>query len=228
MLTPLQLAGLIDHTLLKPEATEDDIRRLCREAGEHAFCSVCVNPAYTALAANILRGTSVAVCTVAGFPLGATLSEIKACEAERVIALGAREVDMVLNIGALKSGQAKIVADDIAAVVRACRNQGALCKVIFETCLLTLEEKILACRLCIETGAHFVKTSTGFSTGGATIEDVRLLSTQVKAAGLGVKAAGGIRTLTDARALLAAGATRLGTSAGIKILAEARAFNQTE
>ena len=223
MVTPAQLASLIDHTLLKPEATKDDIRRLCREAEEHTFCSVCVNPAYTALAANILRGTSVAVCTVIGFPLGATLSEIKAAEAGRVIELGASEVDMVLHIGALKSGQAKVVADDIAAVTRVCRTRGALCKVILETCLLTQEEKVLACRLCIEAGAHFVKTSTGFSSGGATIEDIRLLSAQVKAAGLGVKASGGIRTLADACALLEAGATRLGTSAGIKLLAEARA-----
>lgn len=225
MLAPAQFAGLMDHTLLKPEATADDIRRLCHEAREHTFCSVCVNPSWVALAAQELRGTPVKICTVAGFPLGATLTAVKAEETRRVIELGAQEVDMVLNIGALKSGQRDAVRADIAAVVAVCRQQQALCKVILETCLLTQDEKIIACQLCVAAGAHFVKTSTGFSTGGATAADIRLMSAQVKAAGLGVKASGGIRTLAKARALLAAGATRLGVSAGVQILAEARAAN---
>jgi deoxyribose-phosphate aldolase len=223
MLAPAQLAGLIDHTLLKPEATAEDIRRLCREARAQAFCSVCINPVWVPLAAAELRGAPVKVCTVIGFPLGATLAAAKADETARVIALGAQEADMVLNIGALKGGQRDTVRDDIAAVTAACRAHHLVSKVILETCLLTREEKILACQLCIEAGADFVKTSTGFSTGGATADDIRLMSAQVKAAGLGVKASGGIRTLADALALVAAGATRLGASAGIKILAEARA-----
>ena len=223
MLSPAQLAGLMDHTLLKPAATSADIRRLCREAREQAFCSVCINPAWVPLATAELRGAAVKVCTVIGFPLGATLTASKADETARVIALGAQEADMVLNVGALKGGQADAVRDDIAAVTALCRAHHVVSKVILETCLLTREEKILACRLCIEAGADFVKTSTGFSTGGATADDVRLLSAQVKPAGLGVKAAGGIRTLADALALVAAGATRLGVSAGIEILAEARA-----
>jgi len=223
MLAPAQLAGLMDHTLLKPEATAADISRLCRESREHAFCSVCINPTWVAHAAAELRGTPVKVCTVIGFPLGATLTAAKADETARAIALGAQEADMVLNLGALKGGQHDAVREDIAAVTALCRAHHVISKVIFETCLLTRAEKILACQLCIEAGADFVKTSTGFSTGGATADDVRLLSAQVKAAGLGVKAAGGIRTLADALAMLAAGATRLGVSAGIKILAEARA-----
>ncbi|TAN37216.1 MAG: deoxyribose-phosphate aldolase [Verrucomicrobia bacterium] len=222
MLSPAQLAGLIDHTLLKPEATADDILRLCREAHENAFCSVCVNPVWVAHAAAELHGTPVKVCSVAGFPLGATLTAVKADETRRVIELGAQEVDMVLNLGALKSGDRELVRADIAAVANVCRQQQVLCKVILETCLLTHDEKIIACQLCVETGAHFVKTSTGFSTGGATAEDIRLMAAQVKAAGLGVKASGGIRTLADARAMLDAGATRLGVSAGVKILTEAR------
>ena len=220
---PAQLAGLIDHTLLKPEATTTDLLRLCHEARANAFHSVCVNPAWVALAARELRGGDVKVCTVAGFPLGATLTAVKVEETRRVIELGAHEVDMVLNVGDLKSGQHEAVRADIAAVVEVCRACNVVCKVILETCLLMREEKILACRLCVETGAHFVKTSTGFSTGGATVEDVHLMAAQVAAAGLGVKASGGIRTLADALARLEAGATRLGVSAGVKILAEARA-----
>jgi deoxyribose-phosphate aldolase len=223
MLAPAQLAGLIDHTLLKPEATAADISHLCREAREQGFCSVCINPTWVPLAAAELRGSGVKVCTVIGFPLGATLTAVKAEETARVIALGAQEVDMVLNIGALKGGQRDAVRDDLAAVTAVCRAHNVVSKVILETCLLTHAEKLLACQLCVETGANFVKTSTGFSSGGATVDDVRLLSAQVKAAGLGVKASGGIRTLADALAMLAAGATRLGVSAGVKILAEARA-----
>lgn len=223
MIAPAQLAGLIDHTLLKPEATEGDILRLCREARENTFCSVCVNPVWVALAARELTGSSVKVCTVAGFPLGATLTGVKAEETRRVIELGAHEVDMVLNVGALKSGQYDLVRADIAAITTLCRERHVISKVILETCLLTQDEKIIACQFCVEAGANFVKTSTGFSTGGATVADVRLLAAQVKVAGLGVKASGGIRTLADACALLDAGATRLGVSAGVKILAEARA-----
>ncbi|MCX7010919.1 MAG: deoxyribose-phosphate aldolase, partial [Kiritimatiellaeota bacterium] len=183
---------------------------------------VCINPAWVALAARTLRDSGSKVCTVVGFPLGATLTIIKADETARVIALGAQEVDMVLNIGALKGGQYAFVRDDLAAVVQVCRAQRIISKVILETCLLTREEKIRACQLCAEVGASFVKTSTGFSTGGATVDDVRLLAAQVKAAGLGVKASGGIRTLADAVAMIEAGATRLGVSAGVKLLAEAR------
>jgi deoxyribose-phosphate aldolase len=223
MLTPAQLAALMDHTLLKPEATEADILRLCREAREHAFCSVCLNPTWVPLAARELSGSGVKVCTVVGFPLGATLTTIKADETTRVIELGAQEVDMVLNVGQLKGGQRQLAGYDIFAVAQLCRTHQVVSKVILETCLLTQEEKTLACQLCIEAGANFVKTSTGFSTGGATAADVRLMSEQVTAAGLGVKASGGIRTLADALAMVEAGATRLGVSAGVKILAEARA-----
>ena len=222
MVNSVQLAGLIDHTLLKPEATEGDIVRLCREARENSFCSVCVNPFWVALAAHELAGASVKVCTVAGFPLGATLTAVKTDETLRVIQLGAREVDMVLNVGALKSGRRELARDDIAAVTQVCREHNVISKVILETCLLTHTEKILACQLCVTAGANFVKTSTGFSTGGATVEDIRLMAAQVKEAGLGIKASGGIRTLADARALLEAGATRLGTSSGVKLVAEAR------
>ncbi len=222
MLAPAQLAALMDHTLLKPEATEADLLRLCHEARENSFCSVCVNPTWVPLAARELSGSGVKVCTVVGFPLGATLTTVKAHETARVIELGAQEVDMVLNVGALKGGQRPLASYDIFAVTQLCRAHGVISKVILETCLLTPEEKSLACQLCVEAGADFVKTSTGFSTGGATVADVRLLAEQVKAAGLGVKASGGIRTLADALAMIAAGATRLGVSAGVKILAEAR------
>ena len=223
MLTPAQLAGLMDHTLLKPEATEADMLRLCNEARENSCCSVCINPAWVALAARELAGSGVKVCTVVGFPLGATLTSVKVNETLRVIELGAQEVDMVLNVGALKSGQAQLASYDIFAVAQLCRTHLVTSKVIFETCLLTRAEKILACQFCLEAGANFVKTSTGFSTGGATTADVQLMSEQVKTAGLGVKASGGIRTLADARAMVEAGATRLGVSATLKILAEARA-----
>lgn len=223
MLTSVQLAGLMDHTILKPEATETDVLRLCREARDNAFCSVCVNPVWVPLVARELAGSSVKVCSVVGFPLGATLTTVKANETARVIELGAQEVDMVLNVGALKSGQRQLVGYDLFAITQLCRTHNVVSKVILETCLLTHEEKILACQLCIEAGANFVKTSTGFSTGGATVDDVRLISAQVKGARLGVKASGGIRTLADALAMLEAGATRLGVSAGVKILAEARA-----
>jgi len=213
---------MIDHTLLKPEATPSAIRELCAEAAEERFASVCIHPLWVPVAAAELRPTGIPVCTVVGFPLGAAHPEVKAFEARRAIREGAREIDMVLAIGALKAGDEKHVAKDIGAVVDACRDGGALCKVILETALLTDEEKRRACRLAVAAGARFVKTSTGFGPGGATVEDVRLMAAEVAEAGLGVKAAGGIRTYAQARAMVEAGATRLGASAGVAIVAEAR------
>jgi deoxyribose-phosphate aldolase len=212
-----QLARYIDHTLLKPEASRDQILKLCREAVEHHFASVCVNPCWVRLCAEALRGSEVKVCTVIGFPLGATLSTVKAFEAEESIRQGAGEVDMVINIGALKSGDRQYVEDDIRAVVERAHALGALVKVIIETVLLTQEEKVLACRLSQAAGADFVKTSTGFAGGGATVEDVALMR-QVVGDAMGVKAAGGIRTYADALRMIQAGANRLGTSAGVQII----------
>ena len=212
-----QLARYIDHTLLKPEASRDQILKLCREAVEHHFASVCVNPCWVRLCAEALRGSEVKVCTVIGFPLGATLSSVKAFEAEECIRQGAGEVDMVINIGALKSGDRQYVEDDIRAVVERAHALGALVKVIIETVLLTQEEKVLACRLSQAAGADFVKTSTGFAGGGATVEDVALMR-QVVGDAMGVKAAGGIRTYADALRMIQAGANRLGTSAGVQII----------
>ena len=217
----MNIAALIDHTLLKPEATKLDIERLCREAKEHGFWSVCVNPFYVHEAAALLRGTPVKTASVVGFPLGANHSRIKAQEAQIAIGDGAGEIDMVLNISALKSGDFSFVGNDISAVARLCREHGAICKVILETCLLNEAEKTRACEICVAAGSHFVKTSTGLSTGGATVADVALMSRLVKAHGIGVKASGGVRTLADVEAMVAAGATRIGTSAGIKILQEA-------
>jgi deoxyribose-phosphate aldolase len=212
-----QLARYIDHTLLKPEASRDQILKLCREAVEHHFASVCVNPCWVRLCAEALRGSEVKVCTVIGFPLGATLSTVKAFEAEECIRQGAGEVDMVINIGALKTGDRQYVEDDIRAVVERAHALGALVKVIIETVLLTQEEKVLACRLSQAAGADFVKTSTGFAGGGATVEDVALMR-QVVGDAMGVKAAGGIRTYADALRMIQAGANRLGTSAGVQII----------
>ena len=221
-ISPAQLARLIDHTLLRPEATREQIVTLCQEARTHHFASVCVNPAYVALATELLAGVEdVLVCTVIGFPLGATLPAVKACEAEQVIALGAREVDMVQNVGALKSGDLALVRQDIAAVVEVAHGQGALCKVILETALLTDEEKIAACTIAKEAGADFVKTSTGFGPGGATVHDVTLMRQSVGPQ-MGVKASGGIRSYADALAMIQAGASRIGASAGVRILAEAQ------
>jgi len=217
----MNIASLIDHTLLKPTATSADIDRLCQEAALHQFCSVCVNPIYVRAATGFLQNTPVKVCTVIGFPLGANLIETKATETRAALRDGAREIDMVLNLGALKDGKIAAVLMDIQAVAQLCQSAGAISKVIFETCLLTDAEKILACDLCITGGVNFVKTSTGFSTAGATVADVALLSQQVAPHGLGVKAAGGIRSFADFQAMVAAGATRIGTSAGIKILQEA-------
>ncbi|MFZ5815195.1 MAG: deoxyribose-phosphate aldolase [Bacillota bacterium] len=219
-LTPAQVAKLIDHTLLKPEATEEQIRRLCAEAREYQFMSVCVNPHWVPLCAELLQGSGVKVCTVIGFPLGANRSEIKAVEAEDAIARGATEVDMVINIGALKSKQYDRVLNDIRAVVDAAAGK-ALVKVIIETCLLTDEEKVKACQLAKEAGADFVKTSTGFSTGGATVADVALMRRTVGPE-MGVKASGGVRDYAGTIAMVEAGATRIGASAGIAIVTGAR------
>jgi deoxyribose-phosphate aldolase len=216
----MNVASLIDHTLLKPDTTAAHIEELCRGARAHQFASVCVNPYRVTQAAALLKGTPVKVCTVIGFPLGANLTETKTAEARAVLRDGARELDMVLNAGALKSGDDAAVQSDIAAVSAVAHAAGALCKVIFETCLLTDDEKTRACRLCVAAKADFVKTSTGLSTGGATVEDITLMSRLVRAHGLGVKASGGIRSLADLQKMVAAGATRIGTSAGVKIMQE--------
>ena len=220
-------AGLIDHTLLKPEASRDDIRKLCEEAVKFGFASVCINPWNVPLASELVHGSAVKVCTVIGFPLGATLPQVKIHEAEEAIKLGAQEVDMVLNIGALKSGQDDVVESDIRGVVETAHRGGAICKVIFETSLLTVEEKVRASLASKRAGADFVKTSTGFSTGGATAEDVRLMRAVV-GDGLGVKASGGVRSLEDVQKMVEAGATRIGASASVKILEQARAAAPSE
>lgn len=214
-------ASLIDHTLLKPEASESDIRKLCDEAAKFGFASVCVNPGWVKTAAEFLRGTGVPVCTVIGFPLGATLPDVKAYEARRAIFNGAKEVDMVINIGALKSGDDCAVEDDIRAVAEAAHENRVLCKVIIETALLTNEEKVRACLAAKNAGADFVKTSTGFSKGGATVDDIALMRRTVGNA-LGVKASGGVKGIEDARAMFEAGATRIGASVGVKIAQEAQ------
>ena len=213
-------AALIDHTLLKPEAAEADIRKLCEEAAQFGFASVCVNPSWVKRAAQFLKGSGVPVCTVIGFPLGATLPDVKAYEARRAIFNGAREVDMVINIGALKSGDDCLVEDDIRAVADAAHENHILCKVIIETALLTDDEKVRACLAAKNAGADFVKTSTGFAKGGATAHDVSLMRRTVGSA-LGVKASGGVKGLEDARAMFEAGATRIGASVGVKIAQEA-------
>lgn len=213
-----ELAGYIDHTILKPDAKEGDIIKLCREALEYKFASVCVNAANVRLADSFLHGTEVKVCTVVGFPLGATTKETKAYEAAQAIANGATEVDMVINIGALKSGKLDVVEEDIRAVAEACKGK-ALLKVIIETCLLTDEEKVTACELSKKAGADYVKTSTGFSTGGATAPDIALMRRTVGPE-MGVKASGGVRNLETALKMIEAGATRIGASASISILNE--------
>lgn len=219
-------ASLIDHTLLKPEAAESDIKKLCNEAIQFGFASVCVNPSWVKKAAEFLRGSSVPVCTVIGFPLGATLPDVKAYEARRAIFNGAREVDMVINIGALKSGDDCTVEDDIRAVAESAHENGVLLKVIIETALLTDEEKVRACLASKNAGADFVKTSTGFAKGGATADDVSLMRRTVGSA-LGVKASGGVKGIEDARAMFEAGATRIGASVGVKIAQEAGGVKST-
>ncbi len=219
-------ASLIDHTLLKPEASVSDIKKLCDEARQFGFASVCVNPGWVKTAAEFLKGSGVPVCTVIGFPLGATLPDVKAYEARRAIFNGAREVDMVINIGALKSGDDCAVEDDIKAVVEAAHENHILCKVIIETALLSDEEKVRACLAAKNAGADFVKTSTGFSKGGATEHDVALMRHTVGKA-LGVKASGGVKGIDDARAMFEAGATRIGASVGVKIAQEASGQKST-
>lgn len=203
------IASYIDHTLLKPEATKEQVMKLCVEAREYKFASVCINPAFVELASSMLKDTEVKVCTVVGFPLGANTTALKVEETKQAIREGAEEIDMVINIGALKAGDAKLVEDEIRAVVEAAKGQ--LVKVIIETCLLTREEKILACQLSEKAGAHYVKTSTGFSTGGATAEDVALMR-EVVGDRLGVKASGGVRDLITAQNMIEAGASRIGSS----------------
>lgn len=219
-------ASLIDHTLLKPEASEGDIKKLCNEAIQFGFASVCVNPAWVKKASEYLRGTNVPVCTVIGFPLGATLPDVKAYEARRAIMNGAREVDMVINVGALKSGDDCLVEDDIRAVREAAHESGVLLKVIIETALLTDDEKVRACLAAKNAGADFVKTSTGFAKGGATAEDVALMRRTVGHE-LGVKASGGVKGIDDARKMFEAGATRIGASVGVKIAQEASGMKPT-
>src|SRR5881392_2139649 len=213
-------ASLIDHTLLKPEATDDDIKRLCEEAAKYRFASVCVNPTWVRVAACALQGSGVPVCTVIGFPLGATFPDVKAYEARRAIMDGAREVDMVINVGALKSGDDCLVEHDIRSVAEVAHEYGVTCKVIIETALLTDDEKVRACQAAKRAGADFVKTSTGFSKGGATVADIALMRRTV-GSDLGVKASGGVKGLDDARAMVEAGATRIGASVGVKIAQEA-------
>jgi len=215
--TGSEIAHLIDHTLLKPDATARQIRQLCKEALAYDFASVCVNPTWVPLSADLLHDARPAVCTVIGFPLGANLPEVKAFEAKTCIEKGAQEVDMVINVGALKSGELELVERDIKGVVQAAG--GVTVKVIIETALLAEVEKITACELSQAAGADFVKTSTGFSGGGATVADIELMR-RVVGPDMGVKASGGIHTASEARTMIAAGATRLGVSAGVKIMQE--------
>jgi deoxyribose-phosphate aldolase len=216
----INIASTIDHTLLKPDATQAQIIQLCAEAKENQFASVCVNPTHVKLCAQLLKGSGVDTCTVVGFPLGATTQTAKALETRDVVMLGATEVDMVINIGALKSKNYEAVLADITAVTEAAHEGDAIVKVIIEAAMLTDEEKVIACQLAQVAGADFVKTSTGFGPGGATVEDVALMR-QTVGPDMGVKAAGGVRTLQDALAMIAAGATRIGASAGVAVMEEA-------
>ena len=224
--TAREWAGLIDHTLLRPDATDEDIKTLCREAATYRFASVCVNPTWVRVAACNLVGSGIPVCTVIGFPLGATLPDVKAYEARRAIFDGAKEVDMVINVGALKSGDDCLVEHDIRSVAQVAHEYDAICKVIIETALLTDDEKVRACKAAKNAGADFVKTSTGFSKGGATVADVALMRRTVGSE-LGVKASGGVKGLDDARKMVEAGATRIGASVGVKIAQEAAGQTST-
>ena len=219
---PTGVAGMIDHTLLKPDATRQQIEELCREAAQFKFATVCVNPTWVATCARLLQGSGVLVCSVVGFPLGATTADVKGYETQRAIFDGAREIDTVINVGALKSGDLRTVEKDIEAVVAPCRACGALSKVIIEAALLTDDEKVTACTLAKAAGADYVKTSTGFGPGGATAADVALMR-RVVGAEMGVKAAGGVRDFESVKAMIAAGATRVGASAGVKIVQQASA-----
>ncbi len=212
----MNIAKMIDHTVLKPDATKETVAGLCREAREYGFASVCVNTCHVELVSRLLSGTETKTCCVVGFPLGASLTSVKAFETTEAIRLGAEEIDMVINIGAVKDGNYSLVYEDIKAVVDAAEKK-AIVKVIIETCLLTDEEKAKVCELCVQAGADFVKTSTGFSTGGATAADVALMKNVVNGKAL-VKASGGVRTAEDAKAVIAAGADRIGTSNGIAIV----------
>jgi deoxyribose-phosphate aldolase len=220
MPTDGSLAHMIDHTVLKPDATHDQIAQLCYEARKYQFASVCVNPTNVKLCAQLLEGSGVPVCTVVGFPLGATPTEVKVFETQQAIRDGASEVDMVINVGALKSRDYELVERDIASIARACHAGNAILKVIIEAALLSDEEKVVGCQLAKVAGADFVKTSTGFGPGGATVEDVALMR-RVVGPTMGVKAAGGIRTFEDAQKMVAAGASRIGASASIKIVSGA-------
>ena len=223
---PTDVAAMIDHTLLKPDATKHDIEELCREAAQFRFATVCVNPAWVAFASAQLAGTSVGVCSVVGFPLGATTADVKGYETRRAIFDGAREIDMVINVGALKSDDLRTVERDIEAVIAPCRECRVLSKVIIEAALLTEDEKVTACTLAKAAGADYVKTSTGFGPGGATAADVALMR-RVVGAEMGVKAAGGVRDLEGLKAMVAAGATRVGASAGVKIVKQAQGSGLT-
>jgi deoxyribose-phosphate aldolase len=225
---PKELAKYIDHTLLRSDATFDQVTKLCHEAREFGFASVCINPCYVRHSAGLLRGSPVKVCTVIGFPLGANDTETKALEARRAIREGATEVDMVINVGALKSGRDDLVYRDIRAVVEAAMDGGAICKVILETALLTDDEKTRACQAARRARADFVKTSTGFGPGGATAADVALMSQAVSGTKMGVKASGGIRNLQDAEQMIRAGATRIGASAGVRIVKESQGTTFSE
>jgi deoxyribose-phosphate aldolase len=211
------IAALIDHTLLKPEATAADIRRVCAEAREYGFAAVCVNPYWVRLVAGELAGSAVKACAVAGFPLGANTTNIKVAETAELIRTGAQEIDMALNVGELRGGNYDAVRDEIMAVVEMAHAYRAIVKVILETALLNSEQKVKACLLAKEAGADFVKTSTGFGPGGATVEDVALMR-QTVGPGMGVKASGGVRTLEDVKKMVAAGANRVGASASVKII----------
>src|SRR5689334_7127214 len=223
---PAGVASMIDHTLLKPDATRQNIEELCREAAQFKFATVCVNPTLVATAARLLAGSGVGVCSVVGFPLGATSADVKGYETQRAIFDGAREIDMVINVGALKSGDLRVVERDIEAVTTPCRACGALSKVIIEAALLTDDEKVTACTLAKAAGADYVKTSTGFGPGGATAADVALMR-RVVGAEMGIKAAGGVRDLESLKAMVAAGATRVGASAGVRIVQESQGRQAT-
>src|SRR5437762_3949087 len=218
---PTGVAGMIDHTLLKQDATRQQIEELCREAAQFKFATVCVNPTWVATCARLLQGSGVLVCSVVGFPLGATTADVQGYETQRAIFDGAREIDMVINVGALKSGDLRGVERDIESVTRPCRACGALSKVIIEAALPTHDEKVTACTLAKAAGADYVKTSTGFASGGATAADVALMR-RVVGSDMGVKAAGGVRDLEGMKAMIAAGATRVGASAGVKIVQQSR------
>ncbi len=215
------VAAMIDHTLLKADATKAEIETLCREATQYGFASVCVNPTWVATCARLVRDSAVAVCSVVGFPLGATTADTKQYETRRAIFDGAQEIDMVINVGALKSGDLHLVERDIRAVTSACHESGVVSKVIIETALLTEQEKVTACTLAKAAAADFVKTSTGFGPGGATADDVALMRRVVGEA-MGIKASGGVRTLEGVKAMVAAGATRIGASAGVRIVQQSR------